>query len=1125
MKKIISYLIIALILINSLSICSFATDTIRSSVDAKPTGSFVTGGEPMNIKGWAFDITGATVTCYYKIDNGSEIPTDPVKRTDVQNAFPDECSQLNCGFDQYISVDNISPGTHTFYFYAKSSTSTKLLAQTTFTVSGLKTDCNAIPSGKYSVEENSTLFICGWAINYDGSNTDCFYQIDDNTEVFLKHRDRSDVQAVYDFAPLDSGFNYQIPISEFTLGKHKLTLIARSGSISKIIATSEVEITSTDTVFKYSSDFYLKNTYVEGSTQLVHLGGWAFNINDLPVRCYYQIDNNTPVQLEPDTRNDVVSAFPDICTQADCGYKQDISIAGLSKGVHTYKVIAKCERVSEVIKQTEFTVISQNGEIKGHSEHTPSGTINLSSNCYTRVQGWGYDTSAREVKFYGKFDNGSEFFLTKEERPDVINSCSDCFRTDSGYNQQIYLGNLTSGEHTFTVIARNDSKVKEINTSSFTITKQDYTVRFNANGGNNAPSQIKKSFGKNLVLPNTVPTRSYYKFVEWNTSSNGSGEAFKAGDSYRKNADAQLYAIWEHEKIELESNSKLSFDEKDKLIYGSALSEMNIDELKNSFVNTTVSVNANRVVTGTQISFLDDNGVYDTASTVILGDTNCDAEINAMDAVVAEMISGGLLTKNQVSKAVSSAADCQRDGKINDNDVKKLSATGIGLDSVDGDAVKSRGLYDTDFEIITGSVIADKIMFNGEYIPVQTEANNIIINSECEKFNYFGLKYTSSTYAQGTITYEIDDIQYSEKFFLEPDENGEFYSFIDGVFDKLRSGKIISLSFSPLNADDLNLTVTGFSVFNRQIPETVTYINNSFIKIGVNLDWGGSLSYYEDLDSNVQAVSDNGIIRIDSNAAQRYNTQSLNDSVNLINCHDTGRLVQQSYYGTENYDMGFFNGHYCAYNPVQGGNMYNDSSKIVDLRVESDKLYVKCRPLDWAKEKEYITDSYMETTYSFCDNSLKTQCRFVDFSGYDPAQRGQELPAFYGAATMDKFVYYSGKSPWTDDELSSMKGLDEYLYAHYPSVTPTEQWGALTGEFSDSLSIGLYVPQCEYMLAGVYGSVTEQTENPDISNPTSYLAGGRMMLFQSFTPIEYDYYISTGTVDEVRDTFKNIHDN
>ena len=109
--------------------------------------------------------------------------------------------------------------------------------------------------------------------------------------------------------------------------------------------------------------------------------------------------------------------------------------------------------------------------------------------------------------------------------------------------------------------------------------------------------------------------------------------------------------------------------------------------------------------------------------------------------------------------------------------------------------------------------------------------------------------------------------------------------------------------------------------------------------------------------------------------------------------------------------------------------------------------------------------------------------------------------------------------------MSEATGLDEYLYAHYPTFNSTENWGALTGEFSDSFSIGLYIPGVTVIAAGVYGSLPAQNANPDTSDPTSYLSGVRSILFKSFEPTEYDFYISTGTVDEVRQTFKAIAHN
>ena len=202
--------------------------------------------------------------------------------------------------------------------------------------------------------------------------------------------------------------------------------------------------------------------------------------------------------------------------------------------------------------------------------------------------------------------------------------------------------------------------------------------------------------------------------------------------------------------------------------------------------------------------------------------------------------------------------------------------------------------------------------------------------------------------------------------------------------------------------------------------------------------------------------------------------------------------------------------------------MYNDSSKIVDVRTVGDTLYIKCRPLDWAKAKEYITDSYMEAEYKISGDMLKTSCRFTDFSGYDPAYAGQELPAFYSAATLDRFVYYGGSDPWNDGELSEATGLDEYLYAHYPTFKSSENWGALTGEFDDSFSIGLYIPGVDTIAAGIYGSLTNQNENPGTSDSTSYLSGVRAFVFRSFEPIEYDFYVATGTIGHIRDTFRNI---
>ncbi len=1128
MKKFLSIIMCAALLLSSLYFTANAAGVIRYAVDDKPNGVYEQSTGTLHILGWAYDSSGATVHCYYTIDNGAEKEVELTARYDVASLFATECSQTNCGFNAYIPVSTLSHGEHTFKFIARSSINETVLCETTFSVSGFQSDINEIPSGTYSVDSTNVLVVSGWAFNYSGEETDCYYQIDDNARVLTTRINRSDVQSIFGgCSQVDCGFYAAIPISEFSIGTHTLKLIAVSGTSEKVIGSSEVVIKSDTSSFVISTDYYPSGNYTLGSTETVRIGGWLFCTDGSTTRCYYQIDDEDMVLIPSNNRSDVMAAYPATCTQLDCGYYTTVSFENLEKGAHTFKFIAKNSKMSEVVKEYTFYIVGDENELTYNSEILPSGTYTLGQVNFTDVQGWGFSSSGEATKFYGQFDNGSKFILDIIERTDVMNLFETCYRSDCGYHRAVNLENLSAGTHTFSVYIECGSKTQKIATGSFEIVRPTYQITFNANGGSNAPATMTKTFGQNLNLPTSLPTKKYYKFVGWNTDADGSGETIE--NSYKYEADDVLYAMWEHEEFELKSDSSLSFDAKNKLIYGEELTDITSTELKNNFSNTSVSVNNSFVVTGTKVYISDDKGVYDSASVVVIGDINCDGKIDGMDAVMANCVESGMLTDNELSSASYSACDCARDGKVDTDDINKLFNVGIELDDVDQSVVKSRGIYDTDFTIAEGESTQNTVMLNRKNTPAEittsTDNVSIALNADCESFNYFGLKYSSTAYTKGTITYLLNGENYSEDFFLEPGNNQIFRSYIDGIFDNVTSDGIVSITFTPKNTDSFELSVSGIATFYREVPDIVTYYENESIKIGLNMEWGGALSYYEDTDSNIQAVSDQGIIRIESNGADKFNTESRNDNVNLINCHDTGRLVQQAYYGTHNYDRGFFNGSYFPYNPVQGGNMYNDNSKIVDLQYVDNGIYVKCRPLDWAKEKECITESYMEATYTLDGDTMRTQCRFVDYSGHDSNFASQELPAFYGLATMDRFVYYNGDEPWTDGELTSVTGIDEYELGAYPIFTPTEHWGALTGENEDSFSIGLYVPHADYMVAGVYGRIAEVSENPDTSDPSSYLNGGKKLLFDSYVTISYDYYISTGTVDNIRNSFKEIAEN
>lgn len=429
--------------------------------------------------------------------------------------------------------------------------------------------------------------------------------------------------------------------------------------------------------------------------------------------------------------------------------------------------------------------------------------------------------------------------------------------------------------------------------------------------------------------------------------------------------------------------------------------------------------------------------------------------------------------------------------------------------------------YDDDFNIVANSVISD----SGLHEINKKEITAINHNKE---FNYYGLKYTSDEYLKCTLVYLVGKNRVVEEFFLEPSETEkEFYSFIDDALDGETANSLVEFTCAPLNAKKANVKYVALSVFLREVPDREVFIETESYKLGVDLLWGGALSYLEDMNSDVEAVKVDGKIKVDSNASERYDTRAVNENVNLINRYDPGRLVQQSYYGTVEapYEPGVYMDNTWNYNPVQGGNQHGENSKIVDIKCTDNEIYVKCRPLDWAKTKEFITPSYMEAWYKIEGKNVHVKCRFTDFSGYKETPRTQELPAFYCIEPLNTFVYYDGVEPFSkENKLCIEDSLIFWPDAGYPNFKSVEQWSAFRGEFSDSFGIGIYMPTHDTFLTGVFARGETTEKDPSIDAPTSYIAVVKDYVFESFKPKEYDYYISTGTTDEIRSNFEEISD-
>lgn len=87
--------------------------------------------------------------------------------------------------------------------------------------------------------------------------------------------------------------------------------------------------------------------------------------------------------------------------------------------------------------------------------------------------------------------------------------------------------------------------------SNFKVDATTYTITYNANGGQNAPSKQTKKYNENISLSTSVPTYSNHDFTGWNTDRNGRGANYYSGGYYTINSDLYLYAQWKEEELYL----------------------------------------------------------------------------------------------------------------------------------------------------------------------------------------------------------------------------------------------------------------------------------------------------------------------------------------------------------------------------------------------------------------------------------------------------------------------------------------------------------------------------------------------------------------------------------------------
>ena len=198
----------------------------------------------------------------------------------------------------------------------------------------------------------------------------------------------------------------------------------------------------------------------------------------------------------------------------------------------------------------------------------------------------------------------------------------------------------------------------------------------------------------------------------------------------------------------------------------------------------------------------------------------------------------------------------------------------------------------------------------------------------------------------------------------------------------------------------------------------VSYLDNGVIKVGIDLAEGGSITYL-----------------------------SVSGSTNsVINDHDLGRQIQQSYYSgpqpynpSNNIHPSWAN---WPWNPIQSGDIYNHASTILAASNDGHILYVKSRPMQWALNNVPGQCTF-ESWISLTNNVVTVSNRLVNLRT-DTAQqfqaRNQELPAVYTVGTLFRLYSYTGSTPFTGAPITNLPAFGPPNWINWRA---TESWAAL----------------------------------------------------------------------------------
>lgn len=293
------------------------------------------------------------------------------------------------------------------------------------------------------------------------------------------------------------------------------------------------------------------------------------------------------------------------------------------------------------------------------------------------------------------------------------------------------------------------------------------------------------------------------------------------------------------------------------------------------------------------------------------------------------------------------------------------------------------------------------------------------------------------------------------------------------------------------------VNVPGDTVFDYG-EESIRYLENDRVKLGLNMMLGGAVTYLED---------------------------KANNSGNMINSFDWGRQIQLSYYSGPRPFIGP-NGEKpsdswagLGWNPIQSGDCGGFRSQVLSFEKPNDSMIVlRTRPQLWP-HSGVPAECIFECKYTLIDNGFTLDATIINNRSDKTQYSGchQETPALYTNAPWYKLVSYLGDRPFENQPTTVVVDKGDQKGWPWTQYYTPESWSALVND--DNFGVGVYQPFSTYTTAGFAGSDADKGQplGPKDS-PTGYIAPLETTILDWNITRTYRATFIVGSVDEIRKT-------